>query len=186
MAHLDEVNPYEIYTIEQLMERYGITINIKQRDNWRILFPNVGELIGFPNFGNVMIMATNGILAYYHVDHSGQLFLGHLRAFTGPIAKEYVDEDDWDFEKRRHKVNVYKRADGTYAIIPKDSFWDAYWEKHERMTHELHQLYCEIGRSIHADQFDNEYEKLCVRAQNVPKRNGRGFKTRRQILLEQI
>ena len=125
------------------MDAYGITISLRHIDKWRMCYPNVGELDGFPHFGRVLIVATDGILAFYHVDESGQLFLGHLKAFNGPIAKQYVDEDDWDWEKRKRKVNVFRRADGSYVIVPKDKFWDAYWSKHERVS--MHHLDDEDG-----------------------------------------
>ena len=127
-------------------------------------FPNVGQLDGFPQFGNVMIVATDGLLAYYHVDMSGILFLGHLKAFNGPIAKEYVDEDDWDFERRCRKVHIFKRTDGTIVVIPKDVFWDNYWSKHER---------------IPLNQLDDNGE---VRVRQAPKQ----AKSKRKLLLESI
>lgn len=157
----DETNPFVVgLRVERFMESYNIQITLKKIDKWRVLYPNVGQLDGFPHFGNVFIIATDGILAYYHVDCSGQLFLGHLKAFNGPIAKEFVNEADWDYERRCRKVNVFKREDGSIVVIPQDVFWDAYWSKHPRMTKEEHSIFAEVGHSIHADQVDEELKKL--------------------------
>ena len=158
------VNPFDVRDMDEFMREYHIQIPLRHRDKWRLLFPNAGQLIGFPHFGNVLILATDGLLAYYHVDFSGQLFLGHLKAFIGPIAKEWVDEDDWDWVNNKRKVNVFKRADGSYAIIPKDSFWDRYWSKHERIQ-------------LHQDDAEGEVK---ISYRKAPE------KSKRQLLLESL
>ncbi len=118
-------------------------------------------------------MATDGLEAYYHVDESGFLWKGHLKAFTGPVAKVYVWEQDWDYEKKKRKVRVFRRFDGSYAIIPQDSFWEQYWEKHPKMptwerelydacvTIEGHKIY---RGNLSFSQFDEAHAQLQLRA----------------------
>lgn len=123
---------------------YDLLIPAARLPKWRLLFPNVGELSGFPHFGNVMICATDGLEAFYHVDDSGFLWKGHLKMFTGPVAKVYIWEDDWDYIGRKRKVDVRKRADGSVVVIPRDSFWQGYWEQHSRMPEWEKELYSQL------------------------------------------
>jgi hypothetical protein len=147
-------------SLETVIATYSLTIPNKQRDNWRWTFPNTGELIGFERFGFAMIHATNGILAYYRVDDSGSLWLGHLACFTGPIAKEYVFEEDWDYENHKRRVSVFKRKDGSIVIIPKDWLMDWYWSKCDRMSQEEHKVWAEVGHSITIAQVEEHLKRL--------------------------
>jgi hypothetical protein len=180
------ISPYDMVSLECLIEQYNLTIPNRQRDNWRWTFPNVGYIRGFEHFGNVFIHATNGILAYYRIDESGSLWLGHVSSFVGPIAKEYVYEEDWDWIRNTRKVNVFKRADGSIVVIPKDVFWDHYWNKHQRMSKEEHAIYCEVGHSITIADVDGNIAKLQVKTFSGDKRVGYKEKSKRQKLLDTL
>jgi hypothetical protein len=126
-------NPFTLRSFDDLCEQQCLIFRPERKSKWRLLYPNRGELDGFPHFHHVLIIATDGVEALYHVGPD-ELFRGHLHAFNGPVAKEYVDDEDWDFAGRKRRVKVFRRADKTYAIIPQDSFWDSYWAKHSRMS----------------------------------------------------
>lgn len=102
-------------TIPDLMREYNWTIPARQRDNWRALYPNVGWHQGY----RCSILATDGLLAAFN--YSGTLVIGHLKNFVGPVAKVEIDERDWDWDRNVRKVSVFKRRDGTVAIIPQDT-----------------------------------------------------------------
>jgi hypothetical protein len=176
-------------TLAELIADANLQISSRDRDKWRLTFPNVGELQGFPQFGKVLIMATDGLLAYYEVGFPS-LWLGHLSAFTGPIAKEYVWEDDWDYVRRCHKVRVFKKRDGTYAIIPQDSFMDEYWEQHPRLTENEKLCYAALGdRRMRVSEFDKSLEQLnlvSVQAKRRATQSQDRVKTKRQELLASL
>lgn len=130
-------------SFHDLMLDYDLLIQPAKLSKWRLLFPNVGTLDGFPHFGNVMICATDGLEAFYHIDDSGFLWKGHLKMFSGPVAKVYVWEEDWDYVNHKRKVDVRKRADGTMVVIPRDSFMQDYWERHPRMPEWEKDLYAQ-------------------------------------------
>lgn len=160
-------------SFHDLMLDYDILIPSARLPKWRLLFPNVGELSGFPHFGNVMICATDGLEAFYHVDDSGFLWKGHLKMFTGPVAKVYIWEDDWDYVGRKRKVDVRKRADGSVVVIPRDSFWQGYWEQHSRMPEWEKELYSQLltidgvilrRGNLRFEDFDEAREQMELRA----------------------
>lgn len=128
-------------SFHDLMIDYDLLIQPAKLAKWRLLFPNAGELDGFPHFGLVQICATDGLEAFYHIGTDDYLWKGHLKAFNGPVAKTYVWEEDWDYENRKRKVNVFRRGDGSLVIIPRDSFMDAYWEKHTKLPQWERDLY---------------------------------------------
>lgn len=182
-------------SFHDLMLDYDLLIPPARLSKWRLLFPNVGELSGFPHFGNVMICATDGLEAFYHVDDSGFLFKGHLKAFTGPVAKVYIWEDDWNYVAQKRKVDVRKRADGSVVVIPRDSFWQGYWEQHPRMPEWEKDLWSQLltidgGKvyygNIRFEDFDLAFEQMQTRsAQPGVARSSRksGQLTQRQQIL---
>lgn len=184
-------------SFHELMLDYDLLIQPAKLPKWRLLFPNVGELSGFPHFGNVMIAATDGIEAYYHVDESGFLWKGHLKMFTGPVAKVYIWEEDWDFARRCRKVDVRKRADGSIVVIPRDFFWQGYWEQHPRMPQWEKELWPELlsidgmvirrGR-LRFEDFDKTYETMQLRAAQpgVTAKRSSGQLTKRQQILASL
>lgn len=96
---------------------------------WRVVYPNAGDLEGFEHLGQVLILCTDGTEAYFHVGRD-TIFHGHLKAFNGPVAKVYVWACDWDFVNHKRKVSVFKRADGTVTVIPRDKDMEEYREMH--------------------------------------------------------
>jgi hypothetical protein len=181
------------HSFHDLMLDYDLLIPPARLAKWRLLFPNVGELSGFPHFGNVMIAATDGLEAFYHVDDSGFLWKGHLKAFSGPVAKVYVWEEDWDYVNHKRKVDVRKRADGSIVVIPRDSFWQEYWEKHPRTEQWEKDLWSQLltidGMTIHwgnirfAD-FDEAHTEMQQRSSSAsPARPRKKEMTKRQRIL---
>lgn len=171
-----------------LASDYNLIVPQKQYDNWRLLYPNLGEIDGFDHFGLglVAICATNGIEAYFKVDESGTLWRGHLRSFNGPIAKEYVWPEDWDYEKRKRKVKVFRRADGTFAIIPQDSFNEQYWSKHQRMSQDELNIWAEVGYGrLNIRDVDKQLE-LLWETRNVTKKATPKKKSRQQEILAKL
>lgn len=185
-------------SFHDLMLDYDLLVQPARLSKWRLLFPNVGELEGFPNFGSVMICATDGLEAFYHVDDSGFLWKGHLKMFTGPVAKVYVWEDDWDYVNHKRKVDVRKRADGSVVVIPKDSFWQGYWETHSRMPEWEKELYAQClsidgmvlrRGNIRFDALDQAIEQMQLRATQsgvAVKRKSSGQLTQRQQILASL
>jgi hypothetical protein len=180
-------------SFHDLMLDYDLLIRPASLPKWRLLFPNVGELSGFPHFGNVMITATDGLEAFYHVDDSGFLWKGHLKMFTGPVAKTYVWEEDWDYVGRKHKVDVRKRADGSVVVIPRDSFWQGYWKKHPRTEQWEKDLWAQLltiaGMTVHRGNirfadFDEAYEAMQQHSLSAsPARPRKKEMTKRQRIL---
>jgi hypothetical protein len=151
-------------SMNELMGAWNVQISNKSLDEWRLTFPNVGQLDGFPHLGNVLLVATNGLLALFDIDDPNALFLGHLKAFNGPMAKVFVSEEDWDYQRRRRVVKVFRRHDGTYAIIPQDTFADEYWSLHTKMSAEERQLWESIGQGIvPVSEYDKAWEQICER-----------------------
>jgi hypothetical protein len=182
-------------SFHDLMLDYDLLIPAARLPKWRLLFPNVGELSGFPHFGNVMIAATDGLEAFYHVDGSGFLWKGHLKMFTGPVAKVYVWEEDWDYVARKRKVDVRKRADGSVVVIPRDSFWQGYWEKHSRMPEWEQDLYAQClsidgtilcSGNIRFVDFNDALEQMQQRATQPGRSRKSGQLTRRQEILASL
>lgn len=180
-------------SFHDLMLDYDLLILAARLPKWRLLFPNVGELSGFPNFGNVMICATDGLEAFYHVDDSGFLWKGHLKMFTGPVAKVYVWEEDWDYVARKRKVDVRKRADGSVVVIPRDSFWQGYWEQHSRMSEWEKELYSQLitidgvtlrRGNLRFEDFDEAHKAMQLRAAQpgVARSSSQQTSKRQQIL----
>lgn len=183
-------------SFHDLMLDYDLLIQPTGLSKWRLLFPNVGTLDGFPHFGNVMICATDGLEAFYHVDDSGFLWKGHLKAFSGPVAKVYVWEEDWDFEKHKRKVDVRKRADGSIVVIPRNSFMQEYWERHSRMPEWEQHLYADClsidgmvlrRGSGRFEDIDQAIEMMQTRAQpGVVKSRSKTQLTQRQQILASL
>lgn len=119
----------EYNTFHELHCDLGLTIRAPRQSKWRVLYPNAGMLRGFEHLGTVQILCTDGTEAYFHVGRK-TIFHGHLRAFTGPVAKSYVWDCDWDFVRCKRKVSVFKRRDGSYAVIPHDKDMEEYKEMH--------------------------------------------------------
>lgn len=184
-------------SFHDLMLDYDLLIQPAGLAKWRLLFPNVGTLDGFPNFGNVMICATDGLEAFYHVDDSGFLWKGHLKAFSGPVAKVYIWEEDWDYVKHKRKVDVRKRADGSIVIIPRNSFMQEYWERHPRMSEWEKDLYAQClsidgmiirHGNIRFEDLDQAIEQMQLRAAQpgVARNKSKGQLSKRQQILASL
>jgi hypothetical protein len=173
-------------SLDILIATYRLTIPQKTRDNWRWTFPNTGYLKGFEDvFTCCFIHATDGLLAYFRVDDSGSLFLGHLSNFIGPVAKEYVWEDDWNWEKNTRAVNVFKRADGSIVVIPKDTTMDRYWGKCSRLSKEEHELYARLGNGINLQELLEAEKHLQQPTKPKTYTDGK-VKSKRQQLLDSL
>lgn len=86
--------------------------------------------------------------------------LGHLRNFEGPVAKEHVFDVDWDWERNTRRVNVFKRKNGTFVILPCDSEARSYWEEHTKCSDVEHALF----QSLAVDQISRvECEEALAR-----------------------
>lgn len=165
------------------MEQFNVQVSSSDLPKWRWVYPNWGQLTGFPQLGNVVIRATNGLEALFEIDESGTLWRGHLSAFNGPVAKVYVAEEDWDYEKKRRKVNVFRRADGSIVVIPQDSFMDDYWKVHVRLSPNEKECYDRLGcGDMRVVDFDESLRMLNeATAQAVAQRRTKPSK-RRQLL----
>lgn len=173
------------------MADFNVQVPPASFPKWRLLFPNVGTLDGFPHLGNVMICATDGLEALYHIDESGTLWRGHLKAFRGPIAKVYVFEEDWDYERNKRKVRVFRRRDGSFAIIPQDSFMESYWDAHPRMSRDEQELYANCitldgmtlrRGNLRFEEFDESLRALRELRATIPLRKNKIPTKRQQIL----
>lgn len=172
----------------ELMADFNVQVPPASFPKWRLLFPNVGTLDGFPNLGSVMICATDGLEALYHIDESGTLWRGHLLMFRGPVSKVYVFEEDWDYEKNKRKVRVFRRHDGSFAIIPQDTFMESYWSVHPRMSKDEKELYerygMEAGRgTLNFADIDESLRALRERGSQVSAQRKNSGPTKRQQLL---
>lgn len=174
------------------MADFNVQVPAASFPKWRLLFPNVGTLDGFPHLGAVMICATDGLEALYHIDESGTLWRGHLLMFRGPISKVYVFEEDWDYERNKRKVNVFRRHDGSFAIIPQDSFMESYWSQHARMSRDEIELYAncitidgmEIRRgNLRFEEFDDSLIAITTKRAQVSAQRRNSGPTRKQQLL---
>lgn len=85
--------PRHIYShidlISQLIEKYKLQIQPDRLSKWRALSKASGNLSSFPQM--VWILCTDGTVAWF-VTWSGEIILGELDNFTGPVA--YWEEDD--------------------------------------------------------------------------------------------
>lgn len=151
----------KLRTILELQADYGWQIPRATRDAWRPLWPNLGELRGLDELGRVRIVATDGCLAAFLTNSGASLLVGHLANFIGPVAKEEVHEEDWNFDRNTRVVKVFRRKDGSCAIIPQDTFLVSYFEQHPRLDAIERQVYEGIGYGVIAPQdFENTVARL--------------------------
>ena len=168
------------------MEQFKIKVRPDRLSKWRLLYPNAGELRGLEHLGTVLILATDGCEAFFHVNDT-YILHGHLANFNGPISRVYVFPEDWDFTRHRRRVNVFARGDGTYAVIPKDTFWDEYWSMHIRMTEHERNLYANTvvikdGQVYVTEDFakiDEALGQLATSLHTKPKRGQQSPRTKR-------
>lgn len=114
--------------LSDLLAAFGTTLQTKDIRKWHLVHPARGYLQGI---GNVVILATDGLLALFY-DGSNTLLDGHKEWFFGPVSRHYIDEEDWDFDENKQRVNVFRRNDGTFAILPTDWVMKDYWETRKK------------------------------------------------------
>ena len=172
--------------LTDLLRNVEIPLPPARLAKWRWVFPNTGTLRGLEHLGTVAILCTDGCEAYFHVG-GDQVLHGHLKNFIGPVTKEYVWEQDWDWEKNRRKVSVFRRHDGTYAIIPRDKEKEEYWSKHSKYTQDEKDLFDRIGQMLGHDneqalELLKNFGSIVVQARSEPKPKRQSKSRQREIL----
>ena len=150
------------------MEDFSVVLPLQEIDNWRSLYPNGGYIRGLEHLHVQNILATNGCLALFHTPGRRNAWFGHLSNFLGPVAKEFVPDEDWDWKRNTRQVKVFRRKDGTCAIIPQDTLREEYFEGKTRMSKMEIELYAALGATkMLPCEFETALEELTVRAKPV-------------------
>lgn len=147
-------------TLNELGEAFGWPLP-RQRDDWRVLFPASGYLIG----ERVTILATNGCLAAF-TKNWVTLEIGHLANFIGPASREEVWAEDWDWIANRRKVKWQGFP------VPQDSIMDAHWARHEKASKEWLELEAAVGRgAMPPEDFQRSWDALQAKKERVSQKS---------------
>lgn len=128
---------------------------VRWTDEWRLTAQN---LVVHGMFGPSVTLATNGVLVVIdngdiapHVTHVGNL--------RGPVLRTPCAIVDWDWDRNARRVNVYRRRDGTVAVVPTDEWRDGIGH---RVSREELELEAALGcGALRAEDFDTALAQLC-------------------------
>ena len=60
-----------------------------ERSDWRATRRERGQIVGLPHVGNLTILATNGVLAWYLRECDGRAILAHVTHFDGDVRPAF-------------------------------------------------------------------------------------------------
>lgn len=133
------------------LRRYDLPLTWKP--DWRRVYPN---LVVHPLFGDALTIATDGV--HVTIDPGdGHLVEVSKQSLVGPILPFRVSPADWDWERNKRCVRVFRRkAPKPPVIIPTNVELDEYFEGRvpSRMSRSDFHAYAALARGANPADFE--------------------------------
>ena len=147
----------ERYPLRDLTRETRAGLPLSWNPDWRRCYPN---LVVHPLWGDAITVATDGVHVIIDIG-DGATYEVAATSLRGPVGPQRVHPDDWDWERNKRKVLVFRRGDGLPpAIIPVCREMDKHWERHGKISRIEHEAYVALWRGAPPSECDNIVAQL--------------------------
>lgn len=127
--------------------------------DWRRVYPN---LVVHHLWGDAITVATDGVHVILDIG-DGFTVEAACGSVLGPIGPQRGHPDDWDWERNKRRVLVFRRGEGLPpAIIPVCHEMDEHWAAKGKISRIEHEAYVALWRGAPPSDFDNIVAQLTL------------------------